>query len=392
MRGRDAIRLVARREWRERGRDKSLIVSTLVTLTVISAVIVLNAFSSGTETYEIGYVGGDLKAVAESAKRLAPTFDAKATVTSFDDEGEAGRALRAGEVEVVVTEAGRLLVEQEADPQLEALLSTAYREFSVSEELRAAGLSDRQIARALNPEPLELRALDPPDPNRDSNSAVAFIGVMLLYGQIFGYGFWVATGVIEEKSSRVVEILLSAIRPRELLAGKVIGIGVLGFLQLIFIALFSLGLALVMGVIDFPAGAFSTTLLVMFWFVLGYAFYSCLFAAAGALVSSSEELQTAITPLSMVILASLFGAIAASQNPEGLIARIVSLLPPSAPLSMPVRMALGGAAPWEIALSILLVVAGTVGLVRVGARLYEGAVLHTGGQVKIRDAWAWARS
>jgi ABC-2 type transport system permease protein len=119
---------------------------------------------------------------------------------------------------------------------------------------------------------------------------------MLLYGQIFGYGYWVASGVIEEKSSRVVEILLSTARAGDLLAGKIIGIGLLGFAQLTVTAIVVLGLALVTGVIDLPAGTLTAVLGVLFWFLIGYSLYSCVFAVSGALVSRMEELQNTTAP------------------------------------------------------------------------------------------------
>jgi ABC-2 type transport system permease protein len=112
--------------------------------------------------------------------------------------------------------------------------------------------------------------------------------------------------------------------------------------------------------------------------VIGYAFYSCLFAASVALVSRSEELQNTTTPLTVVILGSFFGAIYALGNPESGLARLISLLPPSAPLTMPVRITVG-------------VAAAILGLVRVAARLYEGAILRTRGAVKVREAWAAGR-
>ena len=99
--------------------------------------------------------------------------------------------------------------------------------------LEANDVPADQIAQILTPPPLPVESIEPQDPNRDTNSTVAFIAVVLLYGQLFGYGVWVATGVIEEKASRVVEILLSTIRARQLLAGKILGIGTLGLLQLV---------------------------------------------------------------------------------------------------------------------------------------------------------------
>jgi ABC-2 type transport system permease protein len=215
--------------------------------------------------------------------------------------------------------------------------------------------------------------LQPPPPHREDNARIAFIGVLLLYGQLFGYGLWVATGVIEEKSSRIVEMLLSAIRPRQLLAGKIIGIGVLGLAQLITIASFAIVLALATGV-QFAAGtAIWAALLVLGWFILGYAFYASLFAAAGSLVTRMEELQNVIVPINLTILVSFIISISSLQDPNSTVAVVASILPVSAALAMPVRIVLGAATGWQIALSLTL--------------LIGSAVLRTGSRVKLRDAW-----
>jgi ABC-2 type transport system permease protein len=236
-------------------------------------------------------------------------------------------------------------------------------------------------------QPLAVGVLQPPPPHREDNARIAFIGVLLLYGQLFGYGLWVATGVIEEKSSRIVEMLLSAIRPRQLLAGKIIGIGVLGLAQLITIASFAIVLALATGV-HFAAGtAIWAALLVLGWFILGYAFYASLFAAAGSLVTRMEELQNVIVPINLTILVSFIISISSLQDPNSTVAVVASILPVSAALAMPVRIVLGAATGWQIALSLTLLIGSAVALVPVGGRLYEGAVLRTGSRVKLRDAW-----
>ena len=160
--------------------------------------------------------------------------------------------------------------------------------------------------------PIDASPILPPDPDRDSKAAVAFVAVLLLYGQLFGYGVWVATGVIEEKSSRVVEVLLSAIRARQLMAGKIAGIGVLGLLQLVFIAVVRHhARERDRGDRPSPRIRFSAAALTIGWFVLGFAFYAAMFAVAGALVSRMEELQNAIVPINLLVFASFLISIGA---------------------------------------------------------------------------------
>jgi ABC-2 type transport system permease protein len=183
-------------------------------------------------------------------------------------------------------------------------------------------------------------------------------------------------------------MLLSAIRARQLLLGKIVGIGVLGLAQLVFIASFAIGLALVTGAIkDVGATALGAVGLVIGWFILGFAFYATLFAAAGSLVTRMEELQNVIVPINLTILVSFFISIGALQDPNGRLQVIASLLPTSSALAMPVRIVLGAAPGWQIALSLTLLIGSTIMLVPLAARLYSGAVLRTRGRVKIREAW-----
>jgi ABC-2 type transport system permease protein len=391
MRPVDAIKLVAAREITMRGKDKSFVISTLVTLSIIIVVIVVNLVAGGDESHTVGYVGDKARTVAEFVEASSRIVDAEVELESFDDQAAAESALADGDVDGVITE-NALVFNEESPGQLETLAQSAYADARVQEELRAQGLSDQEIAQALTPEPLEVQFLDPPDPNQEQNGTVAFIGVLLLYGQIIGYGYWVSSGVVEEKATRVVELLLATIRPRELLAGKVIGIGLLGLVQLIVIGAVGLATALATGVIDIPGTAIMTLLNVLLWFVLGYIFYACLFAVAGAIAARQEDLQSTTAPLSMVLLAALFGAIFVAGTPDSVIGMVGTLVPFTAPLILPVRIATGDVAAWQIVAALLIMLGSGVVLIRLAGRLYSGAILRTGGTVKLREAWASASS
>ena len=282
---------------------------------------------------------------------------------------------------------GDLLVAKSSiDDTLGGLVQASERNVRLAALLDQHGVTTEE--RAAANAPLGVQTLEPPPPaHRPENAQVAFVAVILLYGQLFGYGIWVASGVIEEKASRVVELLLSAIRPKQLLAGKIVGIGILGLGQLIVVATFAIVLALVTGAIKVPLSAIGAAGLVVGWFILGFAFYASLFAAAGALASRMEELQNVIVPINLIILVSFFISIGALQNPDGTLVTVASLVPTSAPLAMPVRIVLGAAPAWQIALSLALIIGSTILLVPAAARLYMGAILRSGGRVKIRDAW-----
>jgi ABC-2 type transport system permease protein len=389
----DGIRLVTRREVRERTREKSFLISTAVTLVILCAFIVIPKvfFSDRTTTWDIGLVGGGSAQLARPLETQAPLVGARVRVQRPAGVAEAEAALRDGDLDLAIVDGGQLLAESDPDDRLVALVQAASRLARAQEALAEARLSERQIADALAPPPLPLRTLEASDPERRANRAIAFPAVLLLYGQLIGYGYTVAMGVVEEKSTRVVEVLLATIRPVQLLAGKVIGVGLVGLMQLLLIGVVGLAVAVGIDAIDLPPGAFGTLGMVLVWFLLGYAFYSVLFAVAGAIVSRQEEVQNTSTPLSLVLVASFLAAISALGNPDGPIAAISTYLPPVAPLIMPVRMAGGAAAGWEIAVSALITLAAIVVLVPFSARLYEGAVLRTGARVKLRSAWAASR-
>jgi ABC-2 type transport system permease protein len=389
----DGARLVARRELVERTRERSFLISTAVTLVVLCAFIVVPRvlFSDGTPTWDVGLVGGGSAALARPLEEQAPLAGAKVRVQHPADLAAAEKALHDGDLDLVVVDGRQLLAESSPDDRLVAVVQAASRLSRAQAALAEARLSEPQIRAALAPPPLPLRSLEASDPQRRANRAIAFPAVLLLYGQLIGYGIAVASGVIEEKSTRVVEVLLSAIRPVQLLAGKVIGVGLVGLVQLLVVGGVGLAVAVAVDAIDLPPGAFATLGLVLAWFLLGYAFYSMLFAVAGAVVSRQEELQNTTTPLNLLLFASFFAAIAALRDPGGTIAKVASFLPPVAPLTMPVRVAGGEAAGWEIVLSVLLTLAAIALLVPLSARLYAGAVLRTGARVKLRAAWTASR-
>jgi ABC-2 type transport system permease protein len=278
------------------------------------------------------------------------------------------------------------------DEQLGLLVQSASRALRAQERLAAAGLNPAEIQSTLAPSPLPVRSLEPVDEAERSKRAIATVSIFLLYGQLIGYCFTVAMGVVEEKATRVVEVLLAAVRPVQLLAGKVIGLGLVGLIQLAVVGVAGLTLAIAVDAISLPVGALGTIGSVLLWFLLGYAFYSSLFAVAGAIVSRQEELQNTATPLNLLMVGSFLVAfMGAGSNPGSTLATVSSFLPPVAPLVMPLRIAAGEATALQVAASIGIMLVSILAVVLLAARLYEGAVLRTGARVKLRDAWTGAR-
>ncbi len=388
--GARAIGLVARREITERVRDRSFVVGIVFTVLFIAAFVLgprLLGFGDP-EEYTLGVVDDEGAALAAAAAAAAARGDEVVVdVERFDGPAAGEAAVRDGDVIALVT-AGELLVDEELPPELGALVQGASGQVRAVEELGRAGVPAAEAVALLNPDPLPVRALDPPPEGggRAAGSGVAFFVLFVLYGQIFGYGIAVASGIVEEKSTRVVEVVLASIRPVHLLAGKVLGIGVVGLLQLITIAVVGVALVAATGAVDLPPGTFSAVSLAIAWFLLGYAFYACAFAVVGALVSRQEELQNASTPLTLVVFAALGLSSAAIADPSSLLARVGSFLPPTAPLVMPMRMTLGAVEAWEVLVAVALMVVAIAAVVLLAARVYQAGALRTGQRIRLRQA------
>lgn len=381
---RGIYRVVARREFVERFNDRGFRISTGITLTILVGFLVLSSLAGGRARYDLVVVGDDAVEVGTQLERGSATLAFDVTVHELDDEASAERALRDGDADAALIGGDRIVVKSDGPVDLLDAVRSVSQRLRTRLVLEEAGVSPDQADEALDVAPLPMRALEPIDERRQQLAAVAFVGVLALYGQLFAYGYWVAAGVVEEKSSRVVEVLLSAIRPSQLLRGKILGIGLLGLCQLLLIGMIGFGTALGVGRIDFPGGALGAIGVVLLWFLFGYAFYASLFAVAGSIVSRQEDLQATMTPLSLVIIASFFLGIQAVGNPDSTLATISSLMPWSAPLSMPSRIMLGQASIWFALLSATISVAATAALIPIATRVYANAVLRP-GRVKLRD-------
>jgi ABC-2 type transport system permease protein len=368
---RTAVGLVARREIVERVRERSLWISTSVTIVVLAGILVLpNALGFGGPTKgTVVAVGPQAQRVAALAHAQEKAFDVAITARSVADDATARQMVRDGDADVAVLSGGRRLAAAQG----------------VDDSVVGAVQAGSQAARGGSlPPPVPVERAGGDDSDR---RGIAFVAVVILYGQLLGYGFWVASGVVEEKATRVVELLLAAITPRQLLAGKVIGIGVLGLGQLLLIGLFGAVIGAASGQLDVTGDVVSAVGVVLAWFVLGFGLYSCAFAVAGALVPRQEEIQSVTAPLTVMIVASFFLSFGALDDPDSNLARVLSFIPPSAPMVMPVRMIAGNAAAWEVLAAIAVTLAAAVVLIAIAARIYGAAVLRTGSRVSLRTAW-----
>ena len=391
MSARHATALVARREITERIREKSFLVSTVLNIVIIVAVVIVIAIIGGGDTrYVVGYTSETEAAVVESAATAARGVDIEIEAREVT-AAQANAELEDGSLDAVVT-GGEIRSVDEPPDDLLALLQFANREVRAAEALRQAGVGEQEAQAALAPPPLDVATLEPVDPEEDAKAGIAFFTVLILYGQLLTYGYWVSSGVVEEKASRVVEVVLSTIKPAHLLAGKVIGLGVLGLANLLLTAIVGLAVAQATGAVEVDGDLLTAALLALVWFIVGYAFYACAFACAGALVPRQEELQSSMTPLTMTILIAFFVSFAVNNDPDGTLAHVTAFIPMTAPLTMPPRIITGDASTWEIIASFAVTIGAALLLIPLAARIYSAGILRTGSALKLREAWRASRA
>jgi ABC-2 type transport system permease protein len=392
-----AVWLVARREIIERGRSRAFLLSLGLTIALILAGVFLPTIIGGPKHVErLGIAGtppaqfGAALAAAGNAAKVDVTTEAIADPAA----GEA--RVRDGSLDallVVPTDGSpaTYVVNERRNELLGQVVAASLSATRVQELLTRSGVDPAEfLAAQVPPAVLELK---PSDPNRDASFIFANVGVILLFISIFTFGTWVLTGVVEEKQSRVVEVVLSTVEPRDLLMGKVLGIGVLGLVQLLFMVTVGLSAGVAAGRFTLPPTTGPAVFQLVLWFGLGYLLYSTTLGVLGALASRMEEASNASSPVSLIASgAYIFSLIVALDDPSGTPARIATFIPPIAPMVVPLRAALGAIEPWEIVLSAALTLATIWVLFVFGGRVYSGAVLSSGGRIKLRDAWRAARN
>ena len=346
--------LVAEREIRMRLRSKAFVISTVVLLlAVLASIVVGNILSSTAEPSKVAAVGSAIEAV-ESTKQ----FD----VVEAADRDEAEEFVRDGSVEAAV-------VPDESSPTGVAVIALEDAPGSVISSLSIS--PSLEVLEPLKHNPFLIYLVS-------FGFGIAFFMSALTFGQI------IAQSVVEEKQTRIVEILMATVPVRLLLAGKILGNSLLAFGQIAGISAIA-GIALLATGQDIILADVGPSLV---WFVVffaaGFVMLAALYAAAAALVSRTEDLGSALTPVTMLVMIPYFGVIFFKDN--DLVLTIMSYLPFAAPVGMPMRVFLGTAAWWEPLLSLAILLVTTAVVIVVGSRVYANGLLRMGGQVKLREA------
>ncbi len=388
-----SIWLVAKREILERGRSRGFVFSVAFTTLLVIGSFVVPTLLFGDEDPKVIGVVGPAPAGLESAMALtAGQLGQEVRVVELDSEAAAQAALADESVDAVVSvpadlsSPGTVRFPKEPDNAVSQIATASIVALRIQDLLAEADIDPAALLAVQQPP-----TVDSVDPETEADQArflFANIGAVLILVGIFSFGFTVLTGVIEEKQSRVVEVVLSTVRPRDLLMGKVLGIGVLGLVQLVVFVAAALAAAVLTDRFTLPATTPGAVVMLAIWFILGYALYSTALGFLGALASRIEEASNASTPVTMIAMISYFVAIFAVINdPSGPVARIATFFPPSAPFVVPLRAAFDAIEPVETVLAIAVTVVAIWVLFSIGARVYAGAVLQTAGRTKLRDAW-----
>ncbi len=381
--------LVGRRDFVERLKSRAFQISTALTIVLVLAAVVLpQLFDNGPNEWEVGVVGIDPSQLEITMQALQASNDAVAvnvrTAVSRDDVIV---LLEDGEIDVAVVRGEGVIAGDGTSRALSTLAAAAVTAVELTSRAEQLGLSPEQVAGLLGIEQPPIRSIGgDEEPDDRGAETLALFATILLFVSIVTYGQWILIGVIEEKSNRVVEVVVGTVSPRTLLTGKVFGIGLLGLIQLVVIAIVAFAALRVTGAGDLPDTTGAVVLASAFWFLGGFAFYATAYAAAGALVSRQEEAQNAAFPLTLVLMAAYFVA-TFSISGDNPVIRVASLLPPFAPMTMPLQIALGRASTTEILISSALMVLGVYFLLRVAARIYRGGILRSGGKIRINEAW-----
>jgi ABC-2 type transport system permease protein len=384
------ISLVVRREIDERLRGRLVWIMTVVMALSVVALIVIPALVKGrAEPTSIGLVGPTAQALQPALEDAAATAQVEIEVVDITDDATARSDIEDGTLGVALEIDGgsaAAVVKRELSPTIEALLRSVLNEENTRQLLTSAGVSSSTIQQAMTPIPFSTVAISPPPEDRAARSIAAIAAGLLLYMSLVLYGTIVANGVAQEKTSRTAEVLLGAVQPRQLMTGKVAGVGLVGLGQLaIAVGAGLIANAAVKGA-QIPSTVWRLLPSILLWFLLGYTLYSFAYAAAGAIVARQEEVQFATLPIIIVLVAGFLITYAAIASPSAWWLRVLSFIPPFTPILMTVRIALGHVPAWDIVLGIMVMLVSIYATVHVAARIYSAFLVRGGARPSWRAA------
>ncbi|PRB03240.1 sodium ABC transporter permease [Microbacterium sp. MYb72] len=349
----NGIWLVAEREISSKLRSKAFMISTGILLLLALVGILIGGFTSKNPEATTVAVTSETASVVEALPNVK--------VTEVTGRDEAEDLLRSEKVETAV---------------LPGDGPTGYTVVALKD---APG----SIVSGLSVSP-SVEILDPATTNPLLRYFIAIGFGLVFFMAASTFGATIAQSVVEEKQTRVVEVLLSSISPRTLLAGKVIGNTVLAMAQIIALAAIATVGLIVTGQKEVLSSLGAPIIWFAVFFLFGFVLLAALYAAAASMVSRMEDIGSTTTPIMLLVMAPYFLVIFFNDNP--LVLTIMSYVPFSAPVGMPMRLFVGEAQWWEPLVSLVILLASCVAAILIGAKIYENSLLRMGTRVKLAEA------
>jgi ABC-2 type transport system permease protein len=389
------VGLIARREFVERGRSR-VFIGVLVgsMLLILAGMFAVSLVGRPAPSATVTVAGQGPAGLADEVQRVAADMGVDVVVVDSASVEQARQAVESGSVDAALVDGDTILAVGAPSPSVDAVLrgaATASARVVAAQEL---GLSEAAVNTVIQPVVVvveDLGTSGPVDELAVARGLAAFMSVVILFVLVMAFGQFVGSAVVEEKQTRVAELVLAKVSTAAMLIGKVLGVGGLGLVQLVI-----LGLTYACGLWAFGDGSAGLDLFRLgigslawmgLWFVLGYAMYSFVFATMGATVSRLEDLQSLTYVPSVLLLPAYAVAAASLTGSASPLLAPMSMVPIWSPLLMPFRIVTGDAAWWEVAVALVGSAAFIGFLVWFGARVYRGAALRTGGRVGLREAY-----
>jgi ABC-2 type transport system permease protein len=383
------VGLVALREITTRLSSRPFRILTAITAVVILVVIVVLKIinSGGPSADNVGITDAALaKPLTVSAGAVGLNVHTH-TVDATDGQNQVANGSLDALIAVDNDGSLKITAKKSVDSQLQSATNVLARQIALDEQITKLHGNPAAVDQAVAGATPQLVILQPAPKINGQALGIGIAAGALIYMTLLTLGQMVAQGVVEEKSSRVVELLLSTVRPWQLMAGKVLGIGAVGLIQVLIYGIVGGVAGAATGVLPSIGGTGNAIIGLIVWYILGFLMYSLAFAGAGALVSRQEDAAGVVMPILMFVIAAwVVGISVIPSDPTSSVAAIMSLIPMFAPTLMPMRIAMGVVPAWQYGLAVVLAVALIPALLWLAGRIYRNGVLRTGARVKLSEA------
>jgi ABC-2 type transport system permease protein len=376
--------IIAGREISTRAKERSFVISTVLMVAAIVVGAVVWSFFAGRESSDrIGVVGGD-SALTQTLTRSGEIADSRVTVETVPDATAARQKVDDDDLDAVVLVGPdhryTILSESGTGSTLDGVLRSGLAQYQLATSLAERGVAVTDLPSAS----IVTEQINPEEPDVGQRISIALIGSILLMMAVMTGGVMVAVGVVEEKTSRIVEILLSSVRPLQLLWGKILGIGAISLGQVVLLGATALVAGTATGLLTVTGTATAMFAAVIAWFLLGFLFFAALYAAVGAMVSRQEELNGASTPLTFLALGVLYAGMFGIQALDSTWMQVLSWIPPFSAVLMPIRIATGDTTALQVIGTFAVMIVVCAAVIWASSRIYSRSVLRTG----TRTSWS----